>query len=1387
MSVASDTSREGLRREVLRRSHSLTTSEYNFLQGIVANGTEVEVMLVQQKLKDPSLCFDLNADAPMDGDDDDDNDNITDTGDDDDVSVSGEDEATAESNVGEQEKSVESTISSGTGTLSTHSKQMLHMRINGIKSSAAAATSTRNPPSVVELLSPTRTFSTDNGELDGSIDTCATGQGKPPSTPCPVSPRQQYTSLSMPSHEELYPDERQLANIQFSDLEQTPLVQNLRAHKSLEGAAQLPAFSNSYYHANNAKAAEHNDANENTTPIRSGRHVAGAVPTTTGGPLIPHQQNNNLADGGALVPPPAILRRRSSNPLIGQLWRAHESGLTVTQQQSSKRAQMLRREQQSLLMSNSPLAMTMSPIRRYSSLGMNQHRRDSNSSLHTISGGITPSKACSRSSNSSDHARSLLTPQELRRLKQRYFRTSSQTGAMTTTEMWLQRSNDNNNDRDQQQQRSMLMLLQNFSTDSSTTDYTQNTNDISSLMLPTDEEIFRRTVQLQANICENATTSIESKQWEIASRPPPPRPFGGARQIKSTSAVEGSTTTVTTTSLDPKPLKPSTLRRMSSDGATGLPHQYTRRPSALRRMTSDGASRDRSKSVSFHLGQDDKPLPPMSRRHSATTSSAIEAAMEATGTTSPDFAMSPPTLPISDSIDTMEDSILSFASEYRPPSDIIREKSSCSTGVPRAAFGRRDSATSVASLNLHRAHPVRQESFGSTAEGWIAARAFQRQLDMNDQAWGRRDSMNSVASLNLHMARPLRQDSIGSTLEGADAARAFQMDFGADALASWVRRDSMQSLASLNLHRARPLRQDSIASGVVDGIDALEAFQSQFSSDIGSQYGQMESTNSLASLNLHLAAPIQESIFKRQQSMNSLASFGGAGMESSEAFRPDGWCRRDSMSSLASLNLHPARPLRQESFASSVAASRGYGRRDSLNSIASLNLHHAQPIRQDSIASNAAGFNALEAFRERTSSEAWGRQDGALSPASLTLHRAHPVRRDSIASCADGLEATEAFRKEFSVEPNTVVKTSYGRQDSIGSVASLNLHFGQPLRSDGTNLEILRNQGSAFSEHDLDGDDVGEVSMLSLPPAEPLGQDSIVSTSTGRNAKEALQLQFRDNSGDVEDAPFGTVLSSTSDMMAIHQRSSLNSIPSLHPARPLRQDSIASTADGREAKEQWRKQLGMATVAASEWVGIISPDEWEDKKIETEDILTQSGRFIPSDQAVTKVNLSRPVIMRRASASEYDEEGMEVAALDEENVEMFTKTSAPQMQLKTQILVPEPPSPPDDEPETFATCQREEQKAPETQHRQDSYQHFPDSLASFGAGEESFKSSKAINDGRSRRRASIETSASFDESKSIDRFRGVFRGELPRSISEDELTALLAAHCSKSRKETMRF
>ena len=65
-SVASDSSREGLRREVLRRRQSLTSSEFTFLQGIVANGTEVEVQLVQQKLCDPSLCFDVN-------DDDDDN------------------------------------------------------------------------------------------------------------------------------------------------------------------------------------------------------------------------------------------------------------------------------------------------------------------------------------------------------------------------------------------------------------------------------------------------------------------------------------------------------------------------------------------------------------------------------------------------------------------------------------------------------------------------------------------------------------------------------------------------------------------------------------------------------------------------------------------------------------------------------------------------------------------------------------------------------------------------------------------------------------------------------------------------------------------------------------------------------------------------------------------------------------------------------------------------------------------------------------------------------------------------------------------------------------------------------------------------------------------
>ena len=66
--MASDTSREGLRREVLRRSHSLTLSEYNFLQGIVANGTEVEVLLVQKRLQDPSLCFDVNADEVQDDD-----------------------------------------------------------------------------------------------------------------------------------------------------------------------------------------------------------------------------------------------------------------------------------------------------------------------------------------------------------------------------------------------------------------------------------------------------------------------------------------------------------------------------------------------------------------------------------------------------------------------------------------------------------------------------------------------------------------------------------------------------------------------------------------------------------------------------------------------------------------------------------------------------------------------------------------------------------------------------------------------------------------------------------------------------------------------------------------------------------------------------------------------------------------------------------------------------------------------------------------------------------------------------------------------------------------------------------------------------------------------
>jgi len=80
------------------------------------------------------------------------------------------------------------------------------------------------------------------------------------------------------------------------------------------------------------------------------------------------------------------------------------------------------------------------------------------------------------------------------------------------------------------------------------------------------------------------------------------------------------------------------------------------------------------------------------------------------------------------------------------------------------------------------------------------------------------------------------------------------------------------------------------------------------------------------------------------------------------------------------------------------------------------------------------GLDASEAFR---SSGAFGRRDSMNSTASLNLHRARPVRQDSIASNAEGLEAAEAVKHEFAVDPNTVIKSSWRRQDLAWEVSLL--------------------------------------------------------------------------------------------------------------------------------------------------------------------------------------------------------------------------------------------------------------------------------------------------------------------------------------------------------------
>lgn len=308
----------------------------------------------------------------------------------------------------------------------------------------------------------------------------------------------------------------------------------------------------------------------------------------------------------------------------------------------------------------------------------------------------------------------------------------------------------------------------------------------------------------------------------------------------------------------------------------------------------------------------------------------------------------------------------------------------------------------------------------------------------------------------------------------------------------------------------------------------------------------------------------------------------------------------------------------------------------------------------------------------------------------------------------------------------------------MGSIASLNLHHAHALGSESAGpafIDILRNKGSAFvSEGDL-----GELSLNSIPPV----------------TKELLK---KDAAG------AGTVLSSVSD---IHlQEASLTSIPSLHPGMPLRQESIASTATGVEAKERLRQQVCNASIVASEW----EEDKSEEKKTEHEN---------EEHLALKAKDAPRPVMMRLASNTEWDEEGMEVAAVDE-LVEHLNKENSAQLKLKTQILVPSQPdgAPRRDSGLTPTNEQAanlpERETSHESKRRQENFRHFSSSLASFGA--DSTGRNGIAFEGKTSSHV-VEVSASFDESKSVDRYRGVFRGELPRSLSEDELSTMLMSQC----------
>ncbi|CAB9517400.1 Oxidation resistance protein 1 [Seminavis robusta] len=1251
VSAASDSSRDGLRREISRRRRSFTSSEFNFLQGIVANGTEVEVLLVQQKLNDPSLGFDAQ----------DDEENV--------VGSNSKSVTTASEDgvhPGKESASGDRTLSSG--SLSTLQQQHQQTRQQQQPKSPPVADLAH-----LQLLEPTLTLSMDNGsfDVDASIDTCATGQGKPPPTPIPMSPHRDQATLTIPSHEELYPDIRMLiANgasadnrqMSLSEFEKTPLVQNLRPSRDLGGAAHLPI-----------PAIDHplflNDTLE--TPAAS----------------------NTTAGRSTLRP--AVLSRRSSNPMVDQLWVAHEQGLVVTPQQSTKR--ILMRREQSL--------SAASPLRRYSTVS--SHRSSS-----SRSGGISLSNRAN-AATADPYGRSLLNPQELRKIKQRHSRTQSH--QISTAELLSFHMLPPWRHLHQQDYRAMAMELQNASTDSSTTIDTQ---DITSLLLPTDEEIFRR------SLAAKQQTTTTPQKWSVSERPPPPRPFAAAGSTSNKEPLVTKSIGVLPTASSGVPVAPNGMRRMVSDGGAAV----TRRPSALRRMTSDSSR----KSVSFQI-QDElkKQLEATVNEEGTSHTASILPYVASVGSTE------------------MDESATTFGSEH-PVEEVLREAdnkqrvSDVSTlsvnSIPQ--WGRRDSQASIASLNLHQAKPIRQDSIGSTVEGWEASKAFQEGLSTPVEIQYTPYGNNSAEPLLMHLAtRPVRPLQPNTTaVDGIEACKSFLRDLASIPVAptpeatnvsrNWGRRDSN---ASLNLHLARPIQHESIAS-TRSGADAMEAFQKQFDAPA---WGRRDSMCSLASLNLHLAGPIQESIFKRQDSLDSVTVADESGAVE-EAFRPTGWARRESMSSIASLNLHRAHPIRQESL-------NRFGRRDSTNSLASLTLHRAHPMRRDSMASTAEGTDALEAFREQVSTESWGRRDSTNSVTSLALHKAHPIRQESIISNAEGWEAAEALQNEFQAAPD-ILKPSWGRQESMGSVASLNLHHAHPIlaaNSGAAAIDVLRNVGSAFSDADF------EASLRSIPPGQPFGEESIMSTASGRVAREALEQTIKDaNNETLREASSGTALSSVSDIASL-QRTSLTSIPSLHPARPIRQDSIASTATGREAKELLRQQLSPASIVASQWEGIVSPDEWEDKKMEDEDMI------------IKPKGVSRPVIVRHASQNEYDEEGMEVAPAEDEK--------EPQMKLKTQILVPNHPYMPIDVQREELPGEEKSERvvSPEGRRRQDGYRHFPSSLVSFGG-----ESRKSI--------VTIEASASFDESKSIDRidrYRGVFRGELPRSISEDELSTLFLPHC----------